>query len=185
MEEKYEVWLQFFSGFYNSIHDEAMDREVEYILEDSGLEYDDYKFTYDYLGYSQAYIKKISKVIGIDFEFEELNSPKEYNFGTDHIYCYIGRSDLVKISSVANSETMKRLVKERFTSRDGFISFYSPYISVWLDDAPIENWDAVQLGVLLDAYIIESGEDLDDIDMAGYEYCSENGQWVDYDLVKE
>ena len=47
-----------------------------------------------------------------------------------------------------------------------------------------KDWDAVELGTLLNAYIVEIlGEDLDKIDFAGYEYCQENGQYVSYKLA--
>lgn len=173
----------FFSGFYESIHDSVFDQETEYILEDyPDKEWDDFQFTYDYESYCKNYVRAINSELGMNLEFQELISPREYNFTTDKIICWIKPSDVKKLSSALNSDTMKNLVKERFTSRDGFISFYSPYIEEW-KEKKIKNWDAVELGTLLDAWIIESGEDLDNLDFAGMEYCSGNGQYVDYEKM--
>lgn len=49
----------------------------------------------------------------------------------------------------------------------------------------ITKWDAVELGTLLDAWLIDNGFDLDgefNLDYQGYEYCSGNGYYVDYKL---
>lgn len=53
-----------------------------------------------------------------------------------------------------------------------------------MEDYPDKEWDAVELGTLLDAWIIDNNGELDDIDYVGFEYCSGNGQYVDYKLVE-
>ncbi len=85
---------------------------------------------------------------------------------------------MAKISSALNSETLVKLIRERFTSRDGFCSFYSNDIDEW-KEKEVTEWDEIELGTLLDAWLMENNlyEDLAD---QGYEYCSENGQYVDY-----
>lgn len=181
--KKQEVRLMFFSGFYESIHDSVFDSETEMIMEDyPDKEWDDFRFTYNWDEYSKKYVRAISSELGIDLEFQELISPREYNFTTDKIICYIKSKDVKKLATALNSSTFEKLVKERFTSRDGFISFYSSYVADW-KEKKITEWDAVELGTLLDAWIIDNGQDLGDLDFNAYDYCQGNGQYVDYELV--
>ncbi len=185
MEEGHEVLLNFFSGFYNSIHDGVFDSEEEYIMEDyPGHDWDDFKFTQDWVGYCKSYVNAISSEIGLKLEFMELTSPREYNFSTDQISVFITNEDLEKISTVINSDTLKNLIKKRFTSRDGFSSWYSNNVEEW-KEKEIKDWNCVELGTLLDAWIIEneSQDYYDNLDYVGYEYCSGNGQYVEYETL--
>ena len=153
--KKYEVRINFFSGFYESIYDSVFDREVGYIMEDYEEGYDDFRFTYDYKLYVKNYISAISSELGIDLVVNELISPREYNFSTDVITCWMQPKDLKKISSALDSPTLKEIIKRRFTSRDGFISFYSNDINEW-KEKPVTDWDCVEIGTLLDAWIVDT-----------------------------
>lgn len=177
---KQALRLFFFSGFYESLHTWAMDSEEECILENyDGKVWDDFRWTYDFEGYCKNYVRAISSEIGIDFEFKSMWSPREYNFATDEIECYIKSEDVDKLATVRNSDTLKNIIKQRFTSRDGFCSFYSNDIDEW-NEKEISEWDEIELGTLLDAWIVENDLDIENLDMVGYEYCSGNGQYVDY-----
>lgn len=181
MPKSQELRLHFFSGFYESIHDSVFDQETEYIMEEYNKKYDDFDFSIDYLAYCKSYVAAISKEIGIKLEFVEMTSPREYNFTTDNIYCKISAKAIEKISSALNSESLKTIIKQRFSSRDGFISFYSNDVEEW-KETPISEWDYNELGTLLDAWIIENN-DLEywkNLDFCGYEYCSGNGQYVNF-----
>ena len=183
--KKYEVLLNFFSGFYESIHSGVFDNEEEWIIEDNpGHDYDDFKFKTDEVGYCKNYVNAISSEIELKMEFMELTSPREYNFTTDKISVWITTKELKKISSALNSEALKDIIKRRFTSRDGFMSYYSNDIEEW-KEKKIQDWDCVELGTLLDAWIIEneSFDYWDNLDNCGYEYCSGNGQYVDYERL--
>lgn len=184
---KHAVRLMFFSGFYESIHNSAMESEEEYILEDyPGKKWDDFSWKYDWEGYAKSYVSAISSEIGINLEFRNLWSPREYNFATDEIYCFIETSDVEKLSSVIDSEVLSKLIKSRFTSRDGFFSFYSNDIEEW-KEKDVTEWDEIELGILLDAWLVVNELDDDDfgLDYIGYEYCSGNGQWVDCTETEE
>lgn len=136
---KHAVRLMFFSGFYESIHNLAMESEEEYILEDyPGKTWDDFNWKYDWEGYAKSYVSAISSEIGINLEFRNLWSPREYNFATDEIYCLMDSADVEKISSVIDSDVLSRLIKERFTSRSGFSSFYSNDIDEWKEKDVME-----------------------------------------------
>lgn len=179
MTKKVEVNLAFFSGFYESIHTWNFDREEEYAMENyPESDWDDFDWKNDEIGYCKSYVRAVAKEIGFEMEFVEMTSPREYNFTTDKIYVSMKVKDIKEIAKVAlDSEEMKKLVKARFTSRDGFASFYSNDIKEW-KEKKVEDWDYNELGTLLDAYI--EIKEIDDLDETGYEYCSENGQWVDY-----
>jgi hypothetical protein len=182
--KKQEVRLMFFSGFYESIHDDVFDREVEDILTEDypTKEYDDFRFKYDYHGYCKSYVSEISSEIGIDMTFKDLFMPKEYNFTTDVIVCEISSKDVKKLSTSLNSETLRNIIKRRFTSRDGFISFYSNSLDEW-NEKKLKDWDGIELGTLLEAWIIDNDLDLENLDYAGFEYCQGNGQYVNYEKL--
>lgn len=182
--KKYEVRINFFSGFYESIHDEVFDSEIGYITEEYDKEYDDFRFTIRYNSYVENYIKTISDELGMDLVVNELVSPREYNFSTDVITVWMKPRDLKKISSALNSETLKYIIKKRFTSRSGFISFYSNNVEEW-KEKPVKEWDCVELGTLLDAWIVDnfSWEYWKELDYIGYEYCQGNGQYVEYEKL--
>lgn len=180
---KQEVRLMFFSGFYESIHNDVFDSEERDIIENyPGKNWDDFRWTYDWLRYSKSYVSAISRETGLDLEFQELISPREYNFSTDRIICWIKPKDVKKLATALNSPTLEKLVKERFTSRDGFISFYSNDVSEW-KEKKIKEWDAVEMGTLLDAWLIDQEISPENLDYAGYDYCSGNGQYVDYEKM--
>ena len=156
-----EINLEFFTGFYESIHNSYFESEEDYILEDTGKPWDEVDFTYDFIGYSQAYVNQVNRILGLNLKFKELISPREYNFTTDKIICYISQKDIKKIAEYRFSDTMRELVKDRFTSRSGFISFYSHNLDEW-NSKELKEWDSVELGTLLDVYIKELGnEDID------------------------
>lgn len=178
MTKKLEIGLPFFSGFYESLHSDNFDREEEYIIEEyEGKTWDDFDFTHDYLGYCKSYVNKVNSILDLKLEFVEMTSPREYNFSTDRIFCTINKKDLKKIATALDTETMKDLVKSRFTSYDGFLSFYSNDINSWKEEK-LEEWDYNELGTLLEAYVKISDEE--NIDEQCWEYLSENGGWVDY-----
>ena len=183
--KKYEVLLNCFSGFYESIHSGAFDSEEESIIEDyPGKNYDDFRFKLNEVEYCKSYVAAISKELGLKMEFMELTSPREYNFTTDKISVWITNKELKVISSILNSETLKNLIKRRFTSRDGFMSWYSNDIEEW-KEKKVQDWNCVELGTLLDAWLIENELDNEDntLDWVGYEYCQGNGQYVDYEIL--
>ncbi len=182
---KQALRLFFFGGFYESIHDSVFDSEEESILQDyEGKNWDDFRWKINYEQYCKNYVSKISSEIDLELDFKSMWSPREYNFATDEIEVYIKSEDVEKLATVSKSDTLKNLIKQRFTSRDGFCSFYSNDIDEW-NEKEFPEWDEIELGTLLDAWIIENDLDLENLDYVGYEYCSENGQYVDYEETEE
>lgn len=136
-----------FSGFYNSIHggeggniDRALEDGFNYNYEtDEEQEVPDiWGADYDYkaieLEYCQHYVEAFGDRFGLTLAFEEMTSPREYNFSTDKIYCEIPRSEIDKIrKEVEGHEGWAEFVKKNFTSCSGFISFLS-------NDCNDEDW---------------------------------------------
>lgn len=116
--------------------------------------------------YPEAFNAQALNVLGFDLNltFEELTSPREYNFETDRIFCRIPVSIVRRLFALSRKDRHSRLsatIASRFTSRSGFISFYDNTLQSWLEK-PLLDWDANELGTLLIACL--DGE-LDDMEI--------------------
>lgn len=164
-----------FSGFYESWHADSIDREIESMFDREGNGEgeipDDWHRFCDYEAIHEAYAKayvdwfneELKKESGIDFEleFESLESPREYNFRTDRIFCKmpVGKArelvGLVSSGRVPNS-TLAEVLKQRHTSRSGFISSYSNRLEDWLE-LEFEELDNIHFESYLLALLSEIG----------------------------
>lgn len=185
-----KTYLPLFSGFYGTIFEPSGEddelRDVNYEREQKGLkpvEYDDLKFDYDY--YYQRVSKDVTTIIQnklndvftnpIEFEFEELRRPKEYNFVSDSIN--IKAKVSVKLLSeiedylTSNEGEFDQHLKDNYTSRDGFISSFSNESEVWLN----KYWNEMEenghiLGAILDFVLVN--EEITDYDIYNELECS-------------
>lgn len=148
-----------FSGFYESIHSVMIDAsENQMFTNGDGTFYselcDDFFDHVDYKevnrSYAKAYVKSFSKEFNISLVYEDLVSPKFYNFETDRIFVKISRSDLAKMLWKVKGKILKEKARKIFTSRSGFISYYSNNIQDW---GRISTWDHNQVGAVLSAYV--------------------------------
>jgi hypothetical protein len=146
-----------FSGYYESLHSQALETALEQMhQDDQGNPTPDYEKAQESLNWRQArieyakvYTQDLADLAGISIEFESLQSPREYNFETDQIFANITEEDIQKLYT--ETRDLRTLARERFTSRDGFASFYSPDIDTWPKDPT--TWDHNHLGCLLQAYL--------------------------------
>lgn len=133
-----ESFLPVFPGFYNTIFEPNEDMVIE-----SPFTYDNYKFFYDEYRekIAKACVNGISEALkefgikGVKIEYERIKSPREYNFDTDAIYVKY-KLTVKAIQSInkylkTNKEAFANYIKERYTSRDGFMSWYSNDINDW------------------------------------------------------
>jgi hypothetical protein len=124
---------------------------------------------------------------GMAYEWEEMVSPREYNFTTDRLFAKFSLSDLETIRQRLDAAELAQEARERFTSRSGFISFYDPDVSTWPE--ALEDWDHNQLGTLVRAFVaLELGE-RDNLDDELYEAVrpDEGGYWdnaVDWEALR-
>lgn len=158
-----------FSGFYESLHSSAFDYALDQIFSDSATgcainetlkwkAYDCIDWREAHKAYAKEYAESFAHEFGIDsLKFESLSSPKEYNFTTDRIFCIIEYADLCRIMAGFDLQSFGEYVREKFTSRDGFISFYDADLSSW---GKVESWDHNQCGTALEFYAMQqnSGE---------------------------
>jgi hypothetical protein len=99
----------------------------------------------------------------VGIAFGEMESPREYNFTTDRVFGRVRLStmrDLFNRSAADRHETLSRVIRERFTSRSGFVSFYSNDVRDWVKK-PLRDWDHNEYGTLLWAALEIAGGDLD------------------------
>lgn len=157
-----------FSGFYESWHDERIDETIrdaftydtesgedrELTNEESDAIYSaDVDWSATRVEYCKEYVGCFANEFGLTLEYDGLQSPKEYNFTTDRVFAIAERSEFnTKIRQVVEAlPNWPAYIRERFTSRDGFWSFYSA-------DSKDEQWtrdtlDECQYEVMLQFYI--------------------------------
>lgn len=168
-EETETVSIQIpFDGFYESFAmraiDSVIDSDLEYLAEkghttDSTLCRVDFnKFARLYVDLYQKWLED-NEGVTVSLEFDELISPRKYNFGTDRIYCKVSDEDLRTLYTrfMADEDgTAQEHIENRFRSRSGFASFYDDFCSDW-KTKPFDQWDANELAILFpDPYDTES-----------------------------
>lgn len=163
-----------FSGFYETLHDAEIDSTLDRMLGDDcgdpfpGLMSHAWRgdFSHAHNAYARAYAVRFLSEFKIKGEFESMQSPREYNFTTDRIFCEIPADEIARILKETPRATLDACAAEWFTSRSGFISSYSPDVDDWGD---VSSWDHNQCGCLIAAYVhhkrdgeqFEDGEQFD------------------------
>lgn len=192
---KAQTFLPVFNGFYNTLFedliDNVVDNQIEYYNEQNGTElsYDDFNFDFDSI--MQEICKDaVSKIeeklneIGINCSiiYENLISPREYNFSNDSINIEINFKKFSQVIEILeqNFDSFAQYIKENYTSRDGFISSFSSYASDWIKDLreDAEN-ETHKVGAVLD-FILQEIEEYKDEDL--YFYLCKNYYKIDYTI---
>ena len=75
-----------------------------------------------YVGYFNEKFKE-EFGIALGLRFESLKSPREHNFTSDVIYAYIDEGVVRRLLDDLEESKLADMIRERFTSRSGFISF--------------------------------------------------------------
>ena len=118
-----------FGGFYDSIHSDLIDTEIENILETEDLEYDqicDYiDFKAIHLEYSKRLVLDFNDNFDLNLKFEELIHPKEYNFTTDIIIVDMAFQDYNYLFLDTDQDELKHKITKATTNRDGYSAFYN------------------------------------------------------------
>lgn len=151
-----------FSGFYYSIHDSELDEALKMdFSDDTGchlISEELYQKAFDLVDwrqahneYAKAYCEAFSDKFNLDLEFDELVSPKYYNFETDRIFAHISLETVTKLFNAIDKEYLNEVIKSRFTSYDGFCSFYPNDLSEWPSD--LSEWDCNHIGTLIQAFV--------------------------------
>ena len=174
-DQKIKTYLPVFSGFYNTVwqfKDENILYDVNDTRKENGLPEleSDENFDIAYNEYENDVSKELCKVLQenlSDFvemiEFENVYSPKTYNFSTDSINCIIEtKPEAIKEFIYKNKGAFSEYLKNKYTSCDGFIAGYGNRFENWKkytnnfnDFTENEHY----LGAILDFICIENGID--------------------------
>ena len=139
MKDKKEIVIEF-GGFYGSIHADLVEMAIEALHGDdqgvmSSEQYDQIDWKDAHNKYCVAYLDKLEDFMNDEIichgvipslEFICLDSPRFYNYTTDKIIASISEEDeKFIVDAIKVYEGFQDYVKERTTSRDGFIPFYT------------------------------------------------------------
>lgn len=147
----FKTFLPVFTGFYGTIFEpDGEDNEIQSINDERNAKnlpeigFDDCKF--DYKGYFNEVSIDVTKYIEHELKelnflssikFEELYSPKEYNFSNDSINIEIELSEdnikEIKKFLYDNLDEYKQYLRDNYTSCSGFISFNPNTFEGWLE----------------------------------------------------
>lgn len=88
--------------------------------------------------------------------FMEIHSPKEYNFRNDSINMdvKIDKEKFLKAIKGPLLPILTMLVKRKFTSYSGFISFYDNDVNLWLEDTDKMLEDSNQAATCIEALLL-------------------------------
>lgn len=156
---KYNTFCPLFPGFYNTVFEcDSEEREMDSYNEENGTDYKYDDFTFDYTDYNnriaKAFVNRVERelkaFLPIKLEFQEVISPKEYNF----------RNDSINISATLSLDKLLKLIRDRYkdavlyfkntyTSCSGFISHHSNDITDWLRKEYILENPEHRIGALL------------------------------------
>lgn len=178
-----------FSGFYETWHDVEFDNVLEQMFDPEGCGADyagplaqrffetiDWRAAHG--AYAKAYAENFTAALGCTVcEWEEMVSPREYNFTTDRLFAKFDAVELRALLARADIRAELYIVAAQwFTMRDGFMSSYSTCVETWGSD--ITEWDHNQRGALLQAaanIVIAAGENFgqeQEFDLMESERCN-------------
>ena len=199
---KRDIQIPCFPGFYESLWRTLYDSECEYekeklaeygadgdllcFLDATDRSWKDYTVSVA-KEYSRFYTHDISTALDVTLTLcgYEIDSPREYNFLNDRLYCRvefnISEQDLyarmIEITR-RNYDTIAGMIRGNHTSCDGFVSFMSNDIEDWLKPDVLASTDDLYFDYLL-YYItlsFTSFRNGDDYSFNAYEWITSMGQ---------
>ena len=208
---KVETYCPCFTGFYGTSLGE-IDIEEDYVFDNAykvnsnilSKVMDIIQNKTDYTKLQEGISQQVVDYFNILFEqdnkeivftYQSLSSPRYYNYSNDSINIEITSTKqfLKELEEYINTNINKfsSYIKERYTSYDGFSSFYSNDYKEWLTYLNKETLESNEhyLGTFLEFYFAEEYNDISE-DM--YDYCHEqcigNGfafECVDWEAVRK
>ena len=124
--------------------------------------------------YTNLYIDALNERLEgftLNAKFNLLTSPREYNFQTDRIFIDIERDhaiDFIKFIIKNYKKELEEKIKQRFTSRSGFYSYYENSLHLWTKD--YSEWDHNQIGTCFELFDLEE----EDINYSLRDYLTES-----------
>ena len=150
---KAKTYLPLFSGFYGSVWDDVdFYGEDEYYQLPEGTYFED---MVDWETYHKTIARKMCEFVEDELRpfvseitFDRISSPKYYNFENDAIYIDVEFDvETVENYLLANNNAFDDYLEERYTSRDGFTSFFSNSCKAWFG---VWHEDNHMVGAVLD-----------------------------------
>lgn len=148
---KTKIHVPCFPGFYWSIYNEydveGNDRKDIEMTYGELKHLDDWRLPSDYREriareHAERYVEEIASELGLDMELVSfsIQCPKEYNFESERLECVVEIKDfnelMEKIDAMMNRSEYRaplgRIIFDKHSSRDGFISFMSNDIEQWM-----------------------------------------------------
>lgn len=174
---KTSIIVKSFPGFYETIFDESYlesdQRDQLYEIYPGFKHLDGWELPESYQSevakeFAEVYISELNDKLGLKMELtsESVESPREYNFTTDQVICYIEVGDwdefIKKVSSLMSlpeyRTELAKIIKENHSDRPGFWSFMSNDIEDWFGAiVDPDNTNYLEC-VLWYLYCLKSGE---------------------------
>ena len=134
-----------------------LNEDEQQVLEDSYLSVNRSSF-YNEIAkyYTDLYIDALNETLEgftLKATYKCFTSPREYNFTTDRIFIEIEENhavDFIKYIIKNYKKELEEKIKDRFTSRSGFISNYKNSLDLWIDD--YSEWDHNQIGTCFELF---------------------------------
>jgi len=178
--KKIESYLPLFDGFYNTHFEyDNEDDDIQWFNETHGTDlfYED--FDWNYAERRQRISKQVCDIVEsllsdeniyMTINFQKLVSPKFYNFTNDSINCeyVISQKEYDKIIDYikVNWSNFEEYIKDRYTSRSGFISSHSNNAEVWMNNIKSESHLEHNFGTVLEFILQNEEYESSDIDKA-------------------
>ena len=140
------------SYFYNQIAEDYTNFYIDNLNARLNYAYPDHGFT-------------------LNAKFSFLTSPREYNFETDRIFIDIEKNhaiDFIKYIIKHYKKELEEKIKQRFTSRSGYWSYYKNTLDSWTQD--YSEWDCNMIGTCFELFDLEE----EDINYSLREYLTES-----------
>lgn len=188
-KQNVKTFLPAFSGFYNTIwefkDDDVLDNINCHRKENNlpAIEWDNMIINYENYenDVGRSLCENIKNVLCEyieNIEFENIYSPKTYNFSNDVINCII-TPNIENIQNFIYNHKVefKAYLKNKYTSCDGFLSYYSNQFENWgIDTEKFSKFNSHSLGSILQ--FIFNMQNIDPLDV--YYDVMENIYEYDY-----
>lgn len=163
-----DINLPYFCGFYGSNLDLSEElyslQENDIISEDEldNISYEDLQHEVGEL-YFDGFIEQVGHVLqdyGLELTYKGIDSPRFYNYSNDKLVCTVEFDpdyfvDLALNFVHDNFTDFSSFLKDAYTSRSGFISFYSNDIYYWIENLINEDMDNVVMETLIACIVSE------------------------------
>jgi hypothetical protein len=150
------VYVPFY-GFYDWLGEFVTNMLYELQEDNIRLLPPDFEDQLDWQAIEAAYVaewvKTINSCLNTTITVDKVEHPREYNFSNDRIKGTIPLDQVFRLFNAIDLDDLNKVVRDRHTSYDGFISFYDNQYQTW---GGVSTWDENQLETLIMAYMYGS-----------------------------